>query len=138
MQLEIPGPAGVLEALLDEPSTDRGVNHEGLLERGQPAGARAAVVFGHPHPQMGGSMHTKVVYQASKALARIGCAVVRFNFRGVGRSAGTWDEGNGEADDFGAVLEFTRLAVSRACRSGWPGCRSDRGLRSKPVPPMHV
>ena len=108
MQLEIPGPAGVLEALLDEPSTDRGVNHEGLLERGQLAGARAAVVFGHPHPQMGGSMHTKVVYQASKALARIGCAVVRFNFRGVGRSAGMWDEGNGEASDFGVVLEFTR------------------------------
>jgi len=108
MQLEIPGPTGVLEALLDEPSPDRGVNREGLLERGQPAGARAAVVFGHPHPQMGGSMHTKVVYQASKALARIGCAVVRFNFRGVGRSAGMWDEGRGEADDFGAVLEFTR------------------------------
>jgi alpha/beta superfamily hydrolase len=57
---------------------------------------------------MGGSMHTKVVYQASKALARIGCAVVRFNFRGVGRSAGMWDEGRGEADDFGAALEFTR------------------------------
>lgn len=108
MQLEIPGPAGVLEALLDEPPPDRGVNHDGLLERGQPAGVRAAVVFGHPHPQMGGSMHTKVVYQSAKALARIGCAVVRFNFRGVGRSAGAWDEGLGEANDFIAALEFTR------------------------------
>jgi uncharacterized protein len=108
MQLEIPGPAGVLEALLDEPSSDRGVNREGLLEQGRPTGVRAAVVFGHPHPQLGGSMHTKVVYQASKALARIGCAVVRFNFRGVGRSAGAWDEGRGEANDFGAALEFTR------------------------------
>jgi uncharacterized protein len=106
MQLEIPGPAGVLEALLDEPSSDRGVNREGLLERGRRAGVRAAVVFGHPHPQMGGSMHTKVVYQSAKALARIGCAVVRFNFRGVGRSAGIWDEGRGEANDFGAALEF--------------------------------
>lgn len=108
MQLEIPGPAGVLEALLDEPAPDRGVNREGLVELGQRTGVRAAVVFGHPHPQMGGSMHTKTVYQASKALARIGCAVVRFNFRGVGRSAGAWDEGKGEASDFGAALEFTR------------------------------
>lgn len=108
MQLEIPGPAGVLEALLDEPSAERGISPDGLLEQGQRTGVRAAVVFGHPHPQMGGTMHTKVVFQASKALARIGCAVVRFNFRGVGRSAGRWDEGRGEANDFGAALEFTR------------------------------
>jgi len=108
MQLEIPGPAGVLEGLLDEPAADRGVSRDGLVELGQRTGVRAAVVFGHPHPQMGGSMHTKVVYQASKALARIGCAVVRFNFRGVGRSAGAWDEGRGEAGDFGAALDFTR------------------------------
>ncbi len=108
MQLEIPGPVGVLEALLDEPAQDRGVNHDGLVEMGRRTGVRAAVVFGHPHPQMGGSMHTKVVYQAAKALARLGCAVVRFNFRGVGRSAGVWDEGVGESNDFHAALEFVR------------------------------
>jgi len=108
MQLEIPGPAGALEALLDEPAADRGVNREGLVEQGRGSGVRAAVVFAHPHPQMGGSMHTKVVYQAAKALTRIGCAVLRFNFRGVGRSAGAWDEGRGEANDFGTALEFTR------------------------------
>ena len=51
-------------------------------------------------------MHTKVVFQGSKALARIGCAVLRFNFRGVGRSAGTWDEGRGEKDDYRAALDF--------------------------------
>ena len=51
-------------------------------------------------------MHTKVVYQAAKALARIGCAVLRFNFRGVGRSAGTFDDGRGEMDDFRAALDF--------------------------------
>jgi len=51
-------------------------------------------------------MHTKVVYQGTKALARIRCAVLRFNFRGVGRSAGTWDEGRGERDDFKAALDF--------------------------------
>jgi alpha/beta superfamily hydrolase len=49
-------------------------------------------------------MHTKVVYQATKALARIGCVVLRFNFRGVGRSAGSWDEGRGEMDDYRAAV----------------------------------
>ena len=87
---EIPGPAGPLEALLDEPD-------------GTP---RAIVVFAHPHPLYGGTMHTKVVYQTAKALTRIGCAVLRFNFRGVGRSGGRHDEGRGELDDFKAGLDF--------------------------------
>ena len=103
---DIPGPAGSLEALLDEPATGRRVNHEGLLETPFPGGVRAAVVFAHPHPQYGGTMHTKVVYQSAKALARIGCAVLRFNFRGAGRSAGTFDEGRGEQQDFSAALDF--------------------------------
>jgi alpha/beta superfamily hydrolase len=51
-------------------------------------------------------MHTKVVFQGAKALARIGCAVLRFNFRGVGRSAGAWDNGPGELDDYRAALDF--------------------------------
>ena len=51
-------------------------------------------------------MHTKVVYQGAKALTRIGCTVLRFNFRGVGLSAGVWDEGRGEQDDFRAALDF--------------------------------
>ena len=51
-------------------------------------------------------MHTKVVYQAAKALSRIGCAVLRFNFRGAGASAGTFDNGPGEQDDFRAALDF--------------------------------
>ena len=88
---EIQGPAGRLEAILDEP----------------PA-VRAAVVFAHPHPQYGGTMHTKVVYQGAKALARIGCAVLRFNFRGVGMSEGAWDEGRGEMADFRAGLDVMR------------------------------
>jgi alpha/beta superfamily hydrolase len=104
--IEIPGPAGTLEALLDEPTLERGVNSDGLVEAGRTAGMRAAVVFGHPHPQYGGTMHTKTVFQSSKALARIGCAVVRFNFRGVGRSAGAWNGGIGEKQDFRAALEF--------------------------------
>ena len=106
---EIPGPAGRLEALLDEPG-GRGVNGDGLVEtgpvEGSAAGVRAAVVFAHPHPQYGGTMHTKVVYQSAKALKRIGCAVLRFNFRGVGLSDGAYDEGRGEKEDFGAALAF--------------------------------
>jgi len=108
MLREIAGPAGLLEALLDEPSPSSRVNDEGLLERGHGGMLRAAVAFAHPHPQYGGTMHTKVVYQAAKALSRIGCAVLRFNFRGVGRSAGTFDNGPGEMDDFRAGLDFLR------------------------------
>jgi alpha/beta superfamily hydrolase len=87
---EIAGPQGPLEALLEQPA--------------QPA--RAACVFAHPHPLHGGTMHTKVVFHATKALARIGVAVLRFNFRGVGRSKGTHDGGPGEMDDYRAALEF--------------------------------
>ena len=67
---------------------------------------RAAVVFAHPLPTQGGTMHTKVVFQGAKAFTRIGCAVLRFNFRGVGRSAGAWDEGRGEMDDYRAAVDF--------------------------------
>jgi alpha/beta superfamily hydrolase len=103
---EIQGPAGRLEALLDEPPATRGVSAEGLVHAGRPDGLRAAVVFGHPHPQYGGTMHTKTVYHAAKALARIGCVVLRFNFRGAGKSEGTFDEGDGERGDFRAALDF--------------------------------
>lgn len=92
---DLTGPAGPLEALLDEPAAGAGGSH-----------IRAAVVFAHPHPQFGGTMHTKAVYQGAKGLARIGCAVLRFNFRGVGRSAGTFDEGEGEKADFLAGLDY--------------------------------
>ena len=98
MLREIQGPAGRLEAILEEPV----VNPAGPEARAP----RAAVVFAHPHPQYGGTMHTKGTYQSAKALARIGCAVLRFNFRGVGRSEGSWNEGVGEADDFKAALDF--------------------------------
>jgi len=91
---EIPGPAGRLEALLEEP----------VLNPGQ--ALRAAVVFAHPHPLHGGTMHTKAVYRGTKALASIGCAVLRFNFRGVGQSAGSFDNAVGELDDFCAGLDF--------------------------------
>lgn len=106
MLREITGPAGPLEALLEEPTEHRGVSSDGLVHLGTNGEIRAAVVMAHPHPQYGGTMHTKAVYQSAKALARIGCAVLRFNFRGTGRSAGTFDEGVGEMDDFRAALDF--------------------------------
>ena len=67
---------------------------------------RAVAVCGHPHPLHGGTMHTKALYQTAKALTRVGVAALRFNFRGVGASAGTFDAGPGEQDDFRAALTF--------------------------------
>lgn len=96
MHLTLTGPLGPLEALLDEPRSTSGAA----------AAPRAAVVFAHPLPTHGGTMHTKAVFQGSKGLLRIGCAVLRFNFRGVGQSAGTFDEGPGEMDDFRAAIDF--------------------------------
>ena len=89
---EITGPEGPLEALLDAPEAE----------------PRAVAVFAHPHPLHGGTMHTKALYQAAKAMPRIGVAAVRFNFRGVGRSAGTFDAGQGERDDFRAAIAFAQ------------------------------
>lgn len=91
MQIDFTGPVGRLEGLLDAPESPR-----------------AAVVFAHPHPLLGGggTMHTKAVYQGTKGLVRIGCAVLRFNFRGVGRSEGAFDQGIGERGDFTAALDL--------------------------------
>jgi alpha/beta superfamily hydrolase len=104
--LEIQGPVGRLEALLDEPLPGRTVDADGLVHVGHAAGIRAAAVFGHPHTDYGGTMHTKVVYQAAKAMSRIGCVVLRINFRGAGASAGSCTGGPGEMEDFRAALDF--------------------------------
>jgi alpha/beta superfamily hydrolase len=89
--VDIPGPAGALEGIINARTA------------GQP---RAIAVIGHPLPTAGGTMHTKAVFYAAKALARIGVPVLRFNFRGVGRSAGTFSGGGGEQDDFRSALDF--------------------------------
>jgi uncharacterized protein len=90
-RLEIAGPAGPIEALVETPLAYDG--------------ARAAVVC-HPHPLYGGTMDNKVVHVAARALQERGYATVRFNFRGVGKSAGAFDEGRGEADDATAVADW--------------------------------
>jgi alpha/beta superfamily hydrolase len=105
---EIAGPSGTLEAVLDEPAVDRGIGADGLVESGRASGLHAAVVLAHPHPQFGGTMHTKALFHAAKALTRIGCVVLRFNFRGVGLSKGTYDDGPGEQADVEAALGFLK------------------------------
>lgn len=91
---EIDGPVGSLEVLLDEPAS------------GGADVVRAACVLAHAHPLYGGTMHMKVVYQAAKALARLGVPCLRFNFRGVGSSRGMHDGGPGEMADYRAALDF--------------------------------
>ncbi|MDQ2949706.1 MAG: alpha/beta fold hydrolase [Acidobacteriota bacterium] len=94
--LSIQGPVGNLEALLEEPE-DLGA-----------AAPRLAALVCHPHPQHGGTMHNKVVYRIARGLRRAGLVVLRFNYRGVNLSAGTYDRGEGEKDDAAAALEFLR------------------------------
>jgi len=90
---EIAGPAGTLAVAVD---TTTDVPPRGL-----------AVVC-HPHPLQGGTMDNKVVTTVARALTQRGWRVVRFNYRGVAGSAGTWDEGRGEVDDALAVIAAHR------------------------------
>jgi len=92
------GPVGKLEALLWEVS--RGGDETPA------ARMRFAAVVCHPHPLYGGTMHNKVVYRTAKTLHRLGLPVLRFNFRGVGLSAGSYDGGKGEQEDLHAALDF--------------------------------
>ena len=97
--LEILGPAGVLEAALDASA----------------APAVASAVVCHPHPLEHGTMSNKVVTTLARAFTRLGADTVRFNFRGVGSSAGSYADGSGERDD--------ALAVVAWCRARWPNRR---------------
>jgi len=67
---------------------------------------RGAAVLCHPHPLHGGTMHTKAVFRAAQALSETGFHVLRFNFRGVGTSTGSYEEGVGEQDDVRAALDW--------------------------------
>ena len=88
--LSLDGPAGKLEALLNE----------GL------SNATHAAVVCHPHPVYGGTLHNKVVFHTMKALHSFGFPVLRFNFRGAGLSQGEHDHGNGEVEDVRTALEW--------------------------------
>lgn len=71
-----------------------------------PSGGALGAVIAHPHPLMGGEMHNPVVEILSQALNACGISTLRFNFRGVGASAGSYDEGRGEQDDFLAAVSL--------------------------------
>lgn len=96
-RLLLSGPAGTLEAAFEVP-TDF-------------AGQRIALVC-HPHPLFGGTMDNKVVVIAARALQEQGYATLRFNFRGVGQSTGSWDLGRGEAED--------AMTAAAALQARWP------------------
>jgi alpha/beta superfamily hydrolase len=99
----VAGPAGTLEVAFNVP--------EGSL--------RGIALVAHPHPLQGGTLDNKVVQTLAKTFAALGYAAVRFNFRGVGQSAGQFDDGIGETDDAlaalaAAKLEFGELPVALA------------------------
>jgi len=93
--VKIPVSHGHLEAALRNPTGD----------------LRGGAVFCHPHPIQGGTMHTKVVYRAAQALNEVGLRTLRFNFRGVGCSTGSYDDGFGEEEDVGAALDWLELGL---------------------------
>jgi len=96
IQTLIDGPAGPLEIAFQQPAT----------------AATALALICHPHPVHGGTMDNKVVQTLAKAFLELGYATMRFNFRGVGKSAGSFDEGIGETEDAAAALAWARAQVS--------------------------
>src|SRR5471032_446491 len=93
----IPGPAGQLQALIETPRDAEGMPAPPV---------RAFAVVCHPHPLYGGTMDNKVVYTVARAFQQCAAPAIRFNYRGVGSSAGTYDEGRGESADTLAVIEY--------------------------------
>lgn len=88
LRQSIAGPVGALECAIDAPA-------------GAP---RGLAVICHPHPQHGGTLDNKVVQTLARAFTQLGYTALRFNFRGVGASAGGWSQGPGEVDDALAVV----------------------------------
>jgi len=102
----IPGAVGPLEALLELDPSSR---------------SPLAALVCHPHPQYGGTMHNKVVFRAAKAALQAGIPMLRFNFRGAGKSAGTFANGIGERDDVRAALDYlqARFPNTPLCLMGF-------------------
>src|SRR5512138_1141068 len=90
MSFMIPAGSVQLEATLREPKQE----------------IRGTTVVCHPHPVYGGTMDNRIVYRAAKTAAQSGFAALRFNFRGVGRSTGEFDQGIGEREDAAASLQW--------------------------------
>lgn len=106
---------------------------EGLY---RPATGEHGVLICHPHPLMGGSMHNNVVETVQKVFSAHGYATLRFNFRGVGSSSGTYDEGRGEKQDIVSGCDFlkshgvTQIVLAGYSFGAWVACRllADGGL----------
>lgn len=88
--MKLPVSHGHLEATIREPD----------------GSARGVAVVCHPHPQHRGTMHTKAVFRTAQALNEVGIRALRFNFRGVGTSTGSWGGGEGEKEDVRAALDW--------------------------------
>lgn len=93
----IPGPAGRLECVIDAPERE----------------TKGLALVAHPHPLFGGSLENKVAHTLARAFVEMGYAALRINFRGVGGSEGTHDEGSGEVDDLQAALDWGRRELNR-------------------------
>jgi uncharacterized protein len=98
-------------------SVGPGPDLEGALA--EPPNCRLGVALCHPHPLYGGDMDNPVVGAAARACAVAGLATLRFNFRGVGGSAGAWDEGRGEQDDVRAALACLHARTPRVALAGY-------------------
>jgi len=83
-----------------------GIQLEGLLSIHEALSVKGGVILCHPHPQYGGDMHNRVITTALGAAHQEGFSTLRFNFRGVGDSGGSYSEGIGEMEDVGAAIEF--------------------------------
>ena len=90
---------------------------EGRFQPSKQRGAPIAIVL-HPHPQFGGTMNNKIVYDLFYAFAQRGFSALRFNFRGVGRSQGSFDHGAGELSDAAAALDWVQ-SVTPDAKSCW-------------------
>ncbi|HZP34743.1 MAG TPA: alpha/beta family hydrolase [Candidatus Acidoferrales bacterium] len=116
-EVSIHGTGGELEGLLWVPH--------------QPDEVRLAAVVCHPHPLYQGTMHNKVVYRTAKALDSLGIPVLRFNFRGVGTSGGSYDRGRGEEEDVRSAIDYLEdqfagvpLLVAGFSFGAWVGLRA--------------
>ena len=100
----IAGPAGTLEVVVNAPDTAR----------------RGVALVAHPNPQQGGTLDNKVAQTLAKAFHSLDYVAVRFNFRGVGASQGSFDDGDGECEDALAALDYARDRFGRhlACALG--------------------
>jgi alpha/beta superfamily hydrolase len=101
----VAGPAGQIEVAIDLPA-----------HGATPVGT---ALICHPNPTQGGTMDNKVVQTLARAFIQLGWRAVRFNFRGIGKSEGAWDEGRGEVDDALAVLEAVRAPGEALILSGF-------------------